>query len=269
MPRQKNGSEEIINLKKEENKKFLSRFKLSDSYTSLILGIIFVFIAGILFFVFLRGDRTQDTSSTQTTEIEETQEDSQTLSTYTVKAGDDLWNIAEDVYSDGYKWTEIARENKLTNPGLIHVGVKLTLPDLPKKEVAARPETSPTPTKAPEKPVAGRNVYTVKTGDSLWKISENTYKNGYKWVEIAKTNKLTNPNIIHAGNKLSLPSLPVAAVVSNAITGKSYKVVEGDNLWEISVRAYADGYKWPELAKANKLNNPHLIYPDQVIQLPR
>jgi nucleoid-associated protein YgaU len=47
--------------------------------------------------------------------------------------------------------------------------------------------------------------YTVAKGDSLWKIAVAQYGNGYKWVEIARTNKLVNPNVIHAGNVLTLP----------------------------------------------------------------
>jgi putative chitinase len=47
---------------------------------------------------------------------------------YTVVKGDSLWNIAVRAYGDGYKWVEIARENNLKNPNLIHSGNVLTLP---------------------------------------------------------------------------------------------------------------------------------------------
>jgi nucleoid-associated protein YgaU len=40
-------------------------------------------------------------------------------------------------------------------------------------------------------------------------------------------------------------------------------------LWTIAVRAYGDGYKWTEIAKANKLVNPNLIHPGNVFVLPR
>jgi nucleoid-associated protein YgaU len=42
-------------------------------------------------------------------------------------------------------------------------------------------------------------------GDSLWKIAVRAYGDGYKWVSIAKANKLVNPNLIHSGNVLTLP----------------------------------------------------------------
>jgi nucleoid-associated protein YgaU len=48
--------------------------------------------------------------------------------TYTVMQGDSLWNIAMNVYGSGYKWSEIAQANGLTNPDVIHAGNVLALP---------------------------------------------------------------------------------------------------------------------------------------------
>lgn len=48
--------------------------------------------------------------------------------TYTVQKGDTLWNIAIRAYGDGYKWVDIAKENNLANPNLIHKGNELTVP---------------------------------------------------------------------------------------------------------------------------------------------
>lgn len=48
--------------------------------------------------------------------------------TYTVQKGDYLWQIAVRAYGDGYKWVELAEENKLKNPNLIHPGNTLTIP---------------------------------------------------------------------------------------------------------------------------------------------
>ena len=47
---------------------------------------------------------------------------------YTVKRGDSLWNIALSVYGTGFRWTEIAKANSLTNPDIIHTGNVLVLP---------------------------------------------------------------------------------------------------------------------------------------------
>ncbi len=119
---------------------------------------------------------------------------------------------------------------------------------------------------------------TVAKGDHLWGIAEKNYGSGYNWVDIAKENGLKNPGQIEVGQELKLPKVAVkvlatSKVVAKAempkIEGDSYTVVKGDNLWNISVRAYADGYKWSEVAKANDLTNPGRIEVGQVIKLPR
>jgi len=48
--------------------------------------------------------------------------------TYTAVPGDSLWNIAVRAYGDGYRWVDIAQENELVNPDLIHAGNVLVLP---------------------------------------------------------------------------------------------------------------------------------------------
>lgn len=48
--------------------------------------------------------------------------------TYTVVKGDTLWDIAVLAYGDGFKWSEIAKLNNLTNPNVIHAGNVLKLP---------------------------------------------------------------------------------------------------------------------------------------------
>ena len=50
--------------------------------------------------------------------------------TYTVKKGDCLWNIAKAIYGDGSKYTKIyeANKDKITNPNLIYVDQVFTIP---------------------------------------------------------------------------------------------------------------------------------------------
>jgi len=52
--------------------------------------------------------------------------------TYTVKKGDSLWNIAKKFYGDGSKYPKIyeANKDKISNPNLIYVGQVLTIPSL-------------------------------------------------------------------------------------------------------------------------------------------
>lgn len=124
----------------------------------------------------------------------------------------------------------------------------------------------------------------VAKGEDLWKIAQRYYKSGYNWIDIAKANNLTNPNILLADTELTIPDAQpkVLAAADTAtqpavetsqktgvITGDSYTVVRGDNLWQVAVRAYGDGFKWTEIAKANDLINPDLIHAGNVLKLPR
>ncbi|MFC4355303.1 LysM peptidoglycan-binding domain-containing protein [Chryseomicrobium palamuruense] len=53
-------------------------------------------------------------------------------------------------------------------------------------------------------------------------------------------------------------------------TAKTYKVVRGDTLWAIAKRYYGNGSQYPKIFNANKdkIKNPNLIYPGQVLTIP-
>lgn len=87
---------------------------------------------------------------------------------------------------------------------------------------APTPEKQPEPPKTQEAPPAetaseapeaaedeAPKTYTVKSGDTLWKISEEMYGNGSKYMKIfeANTDLLENPDRIFPGQELVIPDL--------------------------------------------------------------
>lgn len=131
------------------------------------------------------------------------------------------------------------------------------------------------PTELPEK-------VTVEKGQHLWAIATKYYGSGYNYVDIAKANNLTNASALEVGQELVLPKVAVIEVgtakpaatatmteTPNKIEGDTYTVVKGDHLWSIAVRAYGDGCKWVEIAKANNITHSNYIEVGQVLKLNR
>ena len=119
--------------------------------------------------------------------------------------------------------------------------------------------------------------HTVAEGDSLWTIAETYYKSGYNWVDIRDANNLVDPSLIEAGQTLTIPDVAPKVVSTPAISAASvtakpkdtnYTVVAGDDLWNIAVKEYDSGYKWVDIATANKLENPGIIHPGNVLTMP-
>ncbi len=120
--------------------------------------------------------------------------------------------------------------------------------------------------------------YEVQKGDHLWSIAESFYNSGFNWVDIAEANEIAWPDRIEEGVKLTIPKVAVKEATAEKVKEQSavieadeYTVAKGDTLWSIAVRTYQDGYKWPEIAEANKdvLVNPNIVEVGQTLKLPR
>jgi nucleoid-associated protein YgaU len=195
MPKVKN--KKSVAVKKEG---VLSQIKWGESYTSLFLGAVVVVVALVLAFSFIKSRNNLNKGETDSTStISKEQAAKQLPKTYTVQPGDYLWSIAEKIYGSGYNWVDLASANKIENPSAIYAGTKLVVPNVTPKTLTVQVKPAQV-----QNPITG-STYTVVKGDFLWDIAVRAYGDGYKWVEIAKVNNLTNPNLIFSGNVLRLP----------------------------------------------------------------
>lgn len=119
-------------------------------------------------------------------------------------------------------------------------------------------------------------TYQVVSGDNLWSIAEKHYHSGYNWVNIARENKLENPDVIRSGQTLSIPKAETISGVTTVplqpgerIEANTHTITVGDNLWHIALRTYGDGYMWVKIAEVNNLSNPNVIHVGNVLKLPR
>jgi len=121
--------------------------------------------------------------------------------TYVVQRGDTLFLIS---LRFNVSISALMAANGITNPNLIFVGQRLTIPG-----AGAPPTATPPPgaTPAPTTPPSGSTVYIVQPGDVLWRIA---LKFGVSASAIIAANGLTNPNLLFVGQRLIIP-VPGAA----------------------------------------------------------
>jgi len=127
--------------------------------------------------------------------------------------------------------------------------------------------------------VALPTTHKVLAGENLWTIAEKYYSSGYNFVDISSANGLNDADTIEVGQSLKIPKVEpkqltvekalVPEITLNRIEGTKYTVATGDFLWEIALRAYGDGYRWVDIAKANNLDDPGLIFAGTELSLPR
>jgi len=250
----------------------------SDSYTHLIYGVITV---GIIFVIFLSAlklftpKRKTGTLTDQAAKTSVQQENNNSI-----------------------KLNPTTLQEKIISPTVIVAKTPTHILTQTPSPKVVQPIVSPSPIITPNKPQKSgeQKMYTVQSDDSLWNISEKMYNSGYNWVSIAQANHIANPGKIYKGDTLIIPQVTPIVVAqgnttptqtpmithpsnsspsqsplqpSHTIIGTTYVIVHGDNLWNIAVRAYGDGYKWVNIARANNLTNPGLIFSGNSITIPR
>ncbi|MEE9130802.1 MAG: LysM peptidoglycan-binding domain-containing protein [Phycisphaerales bacterium] len=117
---------------------------------------------------------------------------------YTVKENDSLWTIADTWFGDAGRWNLIAKANPLIDPDRLKPGQVLRLP--PKNADRRRPERRMSPNEP--------NTYTIRPGDSLWRIAKAQYGDHTKWSIIYDANRATigpDPARLTVGRSLRIP----------------------------------------------------------------
>lgn len=117
-------------------------------------------------------------------------------------------------------------------------------------------------------------TYTVQTGDTLWKIARK-YNCSITEIMAANSDRIKNPNRIHAGWQLKIPqsgapitgSTPDTVLPENRKSG-IYIVRQGDTLWKIA-RKY--GCSVAEIVSLNRelIRDPALIYSGWELKVPQ
>jgi len=139
--------------------------------------------------------------------------------------------------------SSIARLNRMRSTHRIWPGQRLKIPV--RGYSRGRSSTPPPPSVPKGKPVK----YTVKRGDSLWRIA-STFRVTVS--EIKKTNRLKSNRLL-VGQVLTLePGMPEGAQI--------YRVASGDTLSEIADR---HGMGLTALLRLNRLSRRSRIYPGQ------
>jgi nucleoid-associated protein YgaU len=112
------------------------------------------------------------------------------------------------------------------------------------------------------------DTYTVIRGDYLWKIAgkSDIYGDAYAWSRIYTSNRdmIKDPNLIFPKQIFQIP---------RSVGPNEHLVVKGEFLSKISgySNVYGSPFKWQKLYEANKevVTDPNIIYPYQVLQVPR
>lgn len=161
-----------------------------------------------------------------------------------------------------------------------------------------------TPVPVPTGPVSvPAELYTIKAGESLYKICQSKYGDGSLWKSLAEfnSNVIPNPTKLRAGVTIRIPAesvlrgetaqpvqqlqydVPGMSAGDNPTPGvaqqqpepaapatREYTVQKGDTLTTIASKKLGSKSKWKQIADANRdrLNDPHNLVPGTVIRLP-
>lgn len=193
--------------------------------------------------------------------VEQSEVEDTTSLRYRVADGDDLWTLAERFYGEGAQWRKLADANPWLDPARpLEAGTILVVPDVDNQPAAvSQAPASPTdaPSQAPattqpaaqleqilpslpemasaaepqklapsqdESPTSGETPtqpHTVKAGDTLWDLAEESLGDPTRWPELYQLNQdqVSDPDHIEVGWELNVPDTESAPANPRATPG--------------------------------------------------
>lgn len=228
----------------------------NQSRLSMVLGILIILVVGILVYnYFQKGNSSSLGPASQTEQQQAVDVSVDNLpGKYTVKEGDTLFLIAEKYYQDGNKFTEIAKANNLSNVNTISKGQVLEIPKLAEEVAQASTSPSPSPSASP--------TMAPSPSPSEQPIMSPEPSSSPEPTAVPDTSVSSSSMGTGTGGANT-------TIWGPRIEGNTYTVVEGDWLSKIAGRAYGDITLFQKIAKVNHIKNPDLIFPGQVLVIPR
>lgn len=200
------------------------------------------------------------------TESAQTPETNVTVSNtgyYTVKGGDTLSRIARQFNTTVNK---LATLNDIRNVNRIYVGQRLLV-----RQPAEQQQQQTTPKRTETNTTTNSNTYTVKSGDTLSGIAG---KFNTTYTQLAQLNHISNPNVIHVGQVLTLHQTTAQNTTNHQESQQNkqvttsangtYTVKSGDTLSQIAARFNTTT---SALASTNHISNPNLIEVGQQLRI--
>ena len=194
-----------------------------------------------------------------------------TSTTYTVKSGDSVWGISN---SFGISMLQLIEWNNIKN-NFIYPGQKLTIKGGQTPGSSTNNSGNNTNSSGNSNISAGTGQtsgikYTVKSGDSVWKIAND---HGISMNQLIEWNNIKN-NFVYPGQQLIVSNGGSSSSTttntgnassssnnagSTAASGTKYTVKSGDSVWSVSNKY---GISMNQLIQWNNIKN-NFIYPGQ------
>lgn len=180
--------------------------------------------------------------------------------TYTVKAGESVWSVAN---KNGITTNQLIEWNNIKNnfiyPGqqLIVKGGNSVNTNTGSTTSAAKPNT-PNTSATTSTSSSGNTMYTVKAGESVWSVAN---KHHITMDQLIEWNNIKN-NFIYPGQQVIVKKGSSQTTNQQAPAGsKTYTVKSGESVWGV---ADSHGITMAQLIEWNNIKN-NFIYPGQTL----